>query len=74
MDNGIGFEQQYADKIFMLFKRLQTDLSYSGTGLGLAICKKVVSSNNGFISATGIPNVGAVFSVYLPKKNSQSNF
>jgi signal transduction histidine kinase len=73
IDNGIGFEQQYADKIFMLFKRLQTDLSYSGTGLGLAICKKVVSSNNGFISAAGIPNVGAVFSVYLPKKNSQSN-
>lgn len=66
-DNGIGFEQAHADKIFMLFKRLETDHSYKGTGLGLAICKKIVDNNNGFITARGIPGQGSVFTVYLPK-------
>ncbi len=69
-DNGIGFEQKYADKIFMLFKRLETDQSYQGTGLGLAICKKIVDNNNGYITAEGIPNQGSVFTVYLPKLTS----
>jgi PAS domain S-box-containing protein len=69
-DNGIGFEQKYADIIFMLFKRLATDLSYEGTGLGLAICKKIVDSNNGLITANGVPNVGSIFSIYLPKNNT----
>lgn len=67
-DNGIGFEQKYADKIFMLFKRLETDQTYKGTGLGLAICKKIVDNNNGIITAVGIPDQGSVFTVYLPKK------
>ena len=69
-DNGIGFEQKYADKMFMLFKRLETDQSYQGTGLGLAICKKIVDNNNGYITAEGIPNQGSVFTVYLPKLTS----
>lgn len=67
-DNGIGFDQQYAEKIFMLFKRLQTDYNYKGTGLGLAICKKIVENHNGYITAIGKPNIGSVFSIYLPKK------
>ena len=66
-DNGIGFEQKYADKIFMLFKRLETDENYIGTGLGLAICKKIVENHNGYIIAQGIPNNGSVFTIYLPK-------
>lgn len=66
-DNGIGFEQKYADKIFMLFKRLETNHSYKGTGLGLAICKKIVANNNGYITAVGVPNQGAIFTVYLKK-------
>lgn len=66
-DNGIGFEQKYADKIFMLFKRLETDQNYNGTGLGLAICKKIVDNNNGFITAFGNPDVGSTFAVYFPK-------
>ena len=66
-DNGIGFDQKYADRIFMLFKRLETDLSYQGTGLGLAICKKVIDNNNGFITAEGVSDMGSVFTVYLPK-------
>lgn len=66
-DNGIGFEQKHADKIFMLFKRLETDQTYKGTGLGLAICKKIVDNNNGLITAVGVPDKGSVFTVYLPK-------
>lgn len=71
-DNGIGFEQQHADKIFMLFKRLETDQTYKGTGLGLAICKKIVDNNNGLITALGVPDKGSVFTVYLPKKTNLS--
>ena len=71
-DNGIGFEQQHADKIFMLFKRLETDQTYKGTGLGLAICKKIVDNNNGLITAVGVPGNGSVFTVYLPKTTNLS--
>ena len=71
-DNGIGFEQQHADKIFMLFKRLETDQTYKGTGLGLAICKKIVDNNNGLITAVGVPGKGSVFTVYLPKTTNFS--
>jgi signal transduction histidine kinase len=66
-DNGIGFDQQYADKVFMLFKRLETDYNYKGTGLGLAICKKIVENHGGFIIADGKPNMGAVFTIYMSK-------
>lgn len=66
-DNGIGFKQEFSEKIFALFKRLETESSYTGTGLGLAICKKVVENHNGFIKAKGIPNKGATFTIYLPK-------
>jgi len=66
-DNGIGFKQEFSDKIFQLFKRLETEMDYSGTGLGLAICKKIVENHNGFIKADGIPGSGAIFTIYLPK-------
>ncbi|AWA30610.1 hypothetical protein HYN48_11210 [Flavobacterium magnum] len=66
-DNGIGFRQEYAENIFMLFRRLETELTYSGTGLGLAICKKIAENHNGFISAFGKENEGAAFHIYLPK-------
>jgi signal transduction histidine kinase len=65
-DNGIGFEQQYASKIFELFQRLHGRMEYSGTGIGLAICKKIVQNHHGIITATGEPGVGARFDVYLP--------
>jgi PAS domain S-box-containing protein len=65
-DNGIGFEQQYENKIFELFQRLHGKLDYIGTGIGLAICKKIMYNHNGFISATGYSGVGAVFNVFLP--------
>ena len=65
-DNGIGFEQQYAESIFKFFHRLLDDKEILGTGIGLTICKKIAENHKGFIVAEGTPNVGAVFSVFLP--------
>jgi signal transduction histidine kinase len=65
-DNGIGFEQQYADQIFTMFKRLHAGPEYKGTGIGLAICKKIVEEHNGHISAKSNVNEGTVFTVSLP--------
>ncbi len=66
-DNGIGFQQEFSEKIFQLFKRLETELDYSGTGLGLSICRKIVENHKGYILAEGQPNVGAKFYIYLKK-------
>lgn len=66
-DNGIGFKQEFSEKIFMLFRRLETDSAYSGTGIGLAICKKIIENHKGFIKAEGKPDIGSVFTIYLPK-------
>ncbi len=65
-DNGIGFEEQYAEQIFILFSRLHNKDEYSGTGIGLSICKKIVENHSGYITASGQPGKGAVFTVYLP--------
>ncbi|HEU0111594.1 MAG TPA: ATP-binding protein, partial [Flavisolibacter sp.] len=67
-DNGIGFEPEYADKIFQLFKRLNDKHSYSGSGIGLALCKKIVNNHNGSIVAEGELNKGASFDIWLPVK------
>ncbi len=66
-DNGIGFEQQYAENIFLLFNRLHPKSDYPGSGIGLSICKKIAENHNGFITANGIPGVGATFSIFLPE-------
>lgn len=65
-DNGIGFNQEYADRIFVLFSRLHNKNEYTGTGIGLAICKKIVENHKGYIFAKGQINEGATFTVYLP--------
>ena len=65
-DNGIGFEEQYSEKIFDLFHRLHTKPEYQGTGIGLAIVKKIVDNHNGIISAEGKENIGATFNIYIP--------
>ena len=65
-DNGIGFNQEYAAKIFELFSRLHTKEDYSGTGIGLSICKKIVDNHNGYILANGVPDKGATFIIYFP--------
>jgi PAS domain S-box-containing protein len=65
-DNGIGFDQQHADRIFQLFQRLHGRSQYPGTGIGLAICERVAANHGGAIAATSEPDKGARFIVYLP--------
>lgn len=65
-DNGIGFEPEHAEKIFLLFNRLHAKSEYPGTGVGLAICKKIISNHNGYIFADGKLEEGATITLYLP--------
>jgi len=65
-DNGIGFDEAYAEKIFVIFQRLHSNHLFEGTGIGLSICKKIVEKHNGTITATSIPDKGSIFSVVLP--------
>lgn len=67
-DNGIGFENQYSERIFTLFNRLHSREDYRGTGIGLAICKKVIENHNGYIYAQGEPGVGSIFTILLPEQ------
>ncbi|WP_425617357.1 CHASE3 domain-containing protein [Anatilimnocola sp. NA78] len=65
-DNGIGFEQVYADRIFELFQRLHGRDEYQGTGMGLAICRKIIERHAGNIAAHSEPNQGTRFVFTLP--------
>ena len=65
-DNGIGFDEKYADRIFEIFQRLHGRSSYDGTGIGLALCRRIVERHGGTISATSKPGDGATFHVKLP--------
>lgn len=67
-DNGIGFEEKYAERIFAPFERLH-GREFEGTGMGLAICRKIVERHGGIITAHGIVNQGAVFVAKLPVKH-----
>ncbi|GAB3694507.1 hypothetical protein GCM10027592_15510 [Spirosoma flavus] len=66
VDNGIGFDEKYIDRIFQVFQRLHGRTEYAGTGIGLAICEKVVSNHGGAITAFSHPGEGATFVIYLP--------
>jgi signal transduction histidine kinase len=66
-DNGIGFEDKYSETIFKIFQRLNGRGEYDGTGIGLSIVKKIVDNHDGFITASGKPNEGAKFEIYIPQ-------
>jgi signal transduction histidine kinase len=73
VDNGIGFDQENAAKIFDAFTRLHSKDKFEGTGLGLALCKKIAERHGGLIGATGNKKEGAVFTVHLPLKQQGTN-
>lgn len=69
-DQGIGFEAQYADRVFNLFQRLHGRDEYSGTGIGLALCRKIIERHGGVVTADSEPGTGAVFTILLPMQQA----
>ena len=65
-DNGIGFDPQFAEKIFTVFQRLHGRAEYEGSGIGLAITRKIVERHGGQIQAQSSPGMGAEFIISLP--------
>lgn len=73
-DNGIGFEQKYADRIFTIFQRLHGRHEYEGTGIGLAVCRKIIDRHGGRIAAQSELGSGSTFIISLPiKQNTESS-
>ena len=66
-DNGIGFDQKFAEDIFVVFKRLHSYHQIEGTGIGLSICKKIVELHRGEIKAESTPGNGSMFVISLPE-------
>ena len=71
-DNGIGFDQKYATKIFTLFQRLREKKDVKGSGTGLSICKQIIENHGGLIYADGRENVGATFTLFFPSSQKNS--
>ena len=71
-DNGIGFDQKYADRVFEPFKRLHSSADYEGSGIGLAVCRRIIDRHNGSISVQSNPGVGTSFHILLPKESRAS--
>ena len=72
-DNGIGFDEKYLDRIFVIFQRLHGRQEYQGTGVGLAVCRRIVDRHGGSITASSSPNQGAKFIITLPIKQTGNN-
>lgn len=69
-DNGIGFDEQYAEKVFSLFYRLNTKDAYEGSGIGLSITKRIVERHRGIITVNSTEGVGSTFVITLPRWQS----
>jgi len=65
-DNGIGFDEKYAEQIFTVFQRLHSQQQFAGTGVGLAVCRRIVERHQGVIQAKSTINSGSVFTILLP--------
>lgn len=72
-DNGIGFEEKYLDRIFVMFQRLHGRAEYEGTGVGLAICRKIAQRHGGDIKARSCPGKGTSFIVTLALRGMKRN-
>lgn len=72
-DNGIGFDEKYAEEIFTVFKRLHSYHEFQGSGVGLSICKKIIDAHKGKISAVGQPDKGAKFYLEFPAYQLPAN-
>lgn len=73
VDNGIGFEEKYLDRIFTVFQRLHGRSEYEGSGIGLAVCRKIVERHGGAITAKSKPGAGAAFLIDLPVRQENEN-
>lgn len=71
-DNGIGFDQEFAEQVFGFMKRLHTHDKIPGTGIGLASCKRIIEIHKGTIGVTSEPGKGSTFFFTLPKPTDQS--
>ncbi len=65
-DNGIGFNEDYSEKIFEVFQRFHSGENYKGTGVGLAVCKKIIENHRGVITVKSETNKGSVFTLTIP--------
>lgn len=74
IDNGIGFDPKYTDRIFNIFQRLHSRSEYEGTGIGLATCRKIVERHKGGITAHSVPGEGSDFAVVLPVQQPRQDF
>jgi len=73
IDNGIGFDQQFGEKIFNIFQRLN-NRNFAGSGIGLALCRRIIQTHHGEIFPVSSENNGAAFHILIPLKHNQDKF